>query len=208
MSIQLFHNDLSPPSRVVRILIKLLDLKVEETKISLIADEHLRPEFTSINPFHQVPTLIDGDFTLWERAILTYLVDRFAPGNSLYPSDLKARATIDRWLYWDIGTMYATLRPFIANGSIDSEADQLFKDKAKELDDSLAETKYVAGDTLTIADLSLGVTINFSVAIGIDLSGLSHINRWTKQLESDLKSDTWSRLVVQPNNALVWLYHI
>nr|AFD36886.1 glutathione S-transferase delta1 [Panonychus citri] len=207
MSIQLFHTSLSPPSRVARVLVKHLGLKVEEKEINLMAGEHLKPEFTSINPFHVVPTLVDGDFALWEsRAILTYLVGKLAPGNSLYPADLKARATINRWLYWDAGTLYATLSayyiPVFHGGSLVPEISEVFKNKVKDLDSSLEKTKYVAGDKLSVADLSIGVTINFASDLGIDLSNLSNVNRWIKQLESDLMADTWSSLVDQPNNAL------
>ncbi|XP_053202904.1 uncharacterized protein LOC128387685 [Panonychus citri] len=207
MSIKLYHNKLSGPARVIRIIIKLLNLDVDEIEINLSTGEHLKPEFISINPFHVVPTLVDGDFTLWEsRAILTYLVDKLAPGSLLYPADLKARATINRWLYWDAGTLYATLGayygPIFHGGSLVPEVAEAFKVKAKDLDIALEATKYIAGDSLTVADISIGVTITLASAVGIDLDNLTNVNRWLKQLENDLPQSVWFSLLVEPNKDL------
>lgn len=60
-----------------------------------------------MNPQHTVPTIVDEGFVLSEsRAIMTYLVDKYAPGNELYPRDLQKRAIINRLLYFDAGTLY------------------------------------------------------------------------------------------------------
>lgn len=59
------------------------------------------------SPFGKVPWLIDGNFSLGEsRAIAQYLVDSKAPGNSLYPTDLKSRALINSRLYYDATVIY------------------------------------------------------------------------------------------------------
>ena len=119
---------------------------------------------------------------------------------------MQTRATINRWLYWDAGTLFASLAahfgPIFRGGSPVPEAAELFKTKAKDLDKSLENTKYVAGDSLTLADLTISVNVTLATAVGIDLSNLTNVNRWIKQLESDLTSETWSSLVVEPANAL------
>jgi glutathione S-transferase len=44
----------------------------------------------------KVPVLEEGDFTLWESAaIVRYVLDTKAPGNTLYPADPKTRAKIN-----------------------------------------------------------------------------------------------------------------
>lgn len=45
-------------------------------------------------------------FYFFSRAIMQYLVDKYAKDNSLYPKDLKARALVDARLNFDCGTLW------------------------------------------------------------------------------------------------------
>lgn len=56
-----------------------------------------------------MPTLVDDDgaLVLWEsRAIMTYLCDRYATNDTLYPREVRARALVDQRLQFDLGTLY------------------------------------------------------------------------------------------------------
>ena len=85
-------------------------------------------------------------FALWEsRAIMKYLVDKVSPGHSLYPKDLKTRASIDRWLYFDIGSFGPVLHVLMKTAFLQQqplkEADVAsMDDKLKVLNDALAST--------------------------------------------------------------------
>ncbi|XP_025017891.1 glutathione S-transferase 1-like isoform X4 [Tetranychus urticae] len=177
MPVQLYHHKLSAPARVVRIVAKQIGLSLEEKEIDLLSGEHMKPEFLAINPFHCVPTLVHDGFALWER-----------------------------WLYWDSGTFFSSLKayymPAIPGKSFQPEAAELFKKNASALDESLKNTKYVAGDKLSVADISITVTVTLSTAIGIDTSELKNVQKWLKQVETDLKPSTWQTLVIDPANGL------
>ena len=63
------------------------------------------PDYQALNPNALVPTLQDGDFTLWEsNAIVRYVLARYAPG-PLYPSDLRERFDAERWMDWQQTTL-------------------------------------------------------------------------------------------------------
>lgn len=89
---QLYYHPNSTYSRRVRIaaIEKGIDLELVPVAMEKLA--HRRREYLSINPMGRVPTLVDGDFKLYESsAILEYLEERF-PDTALLPADREARA--------------------------------------------------------------------------------------------------------------------
>lgn len=113
-SLKFYHGVGSPVSRACLMLIRQLNLTVEVKLINMPAGEHLKPEYLKINPLHQLPALVDGDFVLTEsRAILAYLVNKFKPGSSLYPTEPKARAVVDQRLYYDATTVYSSVAQIV-----------------------------------------------------------------------------------------------
>ena len=70
-----------------------------------------RPDYLALNPNGRVPTLIDGDFVIWEsNACVQYLASGHAAG-SWYPDDLQARARAVQWMDWSLGTLAPTHVP-------------------------------------------------------------------------------------------------
>jgi glutathione S-transferase len=66
------------------------------------------PDYRAMNPNGRVPTLVDGDYVLWEsNSVLRYLCMKHggAKGLSLYLADPGARASVDRWLDWQLSTL-------------------------------------------------------------------------------------------------------
>jgi len=100
MSLKLYYEPTSPPSRAVQILIDLLQIPHEKIRISFKNKDHKSPEYLAINPLGEVPCILEADgFALWEsEAIMKYLVNsRKQGGDSLYPGDPKARAMVDKY---------------------------------------------------------------------------------------------------------------
>lgn len=107
----LYHSPVSPHSRGALWVIRCLGLDVDVRHIDLATREQLSPAFRAINPQHCLPTLVDGDFVLWEaRAIGAYLVNSRQPGSALYPADARRRAVVDQRLYFDVATLYKRAR--------------------------------------------------------------------------------------------------
>src|SRR6185436_9975580 len=99
---KLYYNPLSLNAR--RAWAPMLHLglqdQVELVLVDLGRGEHMTPAFLALNPNHKVPTLIDGDFVLWESiAIALYLAEK-TPGQTLWPATARERADVMRWIGW------------------------------------------------------------------------------------------------------------
>ena len=96
-----YGHDLSQPYRSVLIFCELSGIKYESKIVNLLVREQRSEEYTKINPFQEVPTIVHNGFNLWESpAILRYLAEVFDVDNQWYPKDLRIRARIDAYLHW------------------------------------------------------------------------------------------------------------
>ncbi|CAN4115460.1 unnamed protein product [Withania somnifera] len=102
MSLKVYVDRLSQPSRAILIFCKLNGIEFEEVHIDLSKGQHRSPEYQEVNPMKQVPSIVHGTFKLFEsHAILRYLASAF-PGvaDHWYPSDLQKRANVESVLDW------------------------------------------------------------------------------------------------------------
>ncbi|XP_059060042.1 glutathione S-transferase 1-1-like [Achroia grisella] len=190
MAIDLYYTPGSAPCRIVLLVAAALDIQLNLNLLNLPNGEHLKPNFLKLNPQHTVPTIVDGDFSLWEsRAISRYLVNKYAPGNTLYPEDPVTRAVIDQRLDFDLGTLYSRFGnlyyPQIFGGAPEDEA------LVKKLDEALLffntfleGHNYAAGSNLTLADLSLVATVSTIDAVGFSLKPYPNILKWFELIKS------------------------
>ncbi|KAL8244900.1 hypothetical protein R6Q59_011158 [Mikania micrantha] len=102
MTLKVYCDRMSQPSRAILIFCKMNGIDFEEITIDILKNQQHAPEYKAINPMSQVPTIVDGDFTLFEsHAILIYLCCKY-PGvaSHWYPSDLIERAKVHSVLDW------------------------------------------------------------------------------------------------------------
>lgn len=178
-----YYSPISPPCNTIRLVAKALGVQLNLKEVDLFKQEHLNPEFVKLNPQHTVPTLVDNGFVIWEsRAILVYLVEKYGKDDSLYPKDPQGRALINQRLYFDMGTLYKALGEYyyapLMNKKVGPEELKKSEEALGFLSTFLEGKTYVAGDRLTIADISLIASIaNFTV-LNLDLSKYPNIQRW------------------------------
>jgi glutathione S-transferase len=97
MALDFYHGHGSPFSWRVWLALEYKRIPYNLKVLSFQAGDTRKPEFVAINPRHQVPTIVDDGFVLWESmAILEYLDERFAAAPKLYPGDVRERARIRR----------------------------------------------------------------------------------------------------------------
>ena len=96
--IKLYGHEVSGNSYKVRLMLSLLRLEYEWIKVDLLKAEQKSPEFLALNPFGQVPLLVDGEVQLADaQAILVYLARQYG-GEQWLPLDALPMAQVIRWL--------------------------------------------------------------------------------------------------------------
>lgn len=101
MSLKLYVDRISQPSRALLIFCKANGIEFEEVTIDLSRGQHRSPEYAEINPMKLVPAIAHGDFTLFEsHAILVYLASAFPVADHWYPTDVQQRAKVHMVLDW------------------------------------------------------------------------------------------------------------
>ena len=80
--VELYWHPGSPCARAAELACVYADVAVDRKFIDLEKKDQLKPEFVAINPAHCVPTLRDGDLTIWEsRAIMQYVFNKYQPNS-------------------------------------------------------------------------------------------------------------------------------
>jgi glutathione S-transferase len=97
MALDFYHGHGSPYSWRVWLALEAKQVPYNLKVLSFQAGDTRKPEFVALNPRHQVPTIVDDGFALWESTvILEYLDERFTSAAKLFPGDAKARARVRR----------------------------------------------------------------------------------------------------------------
>lgn len=129
------------------------------------------PQFLALNPNAMVPVIQDEDFTLWEsNTIIRYLATRHQAW-ALYPTQPRARAGVDQWIDWQASDLnrswsYAFMSR-VRHSPAHQDPDALAAGCAewarhmRILEGRLATTRaYVAGETFSLADIPIGLSVN------------------------------------------------
>jgi glutathione S-transferase len=201
---KLYNAGLSPNALRVRAVIFELGLEVEIIDVNLGDATEKVETLIPYNPNTKVPTLVDGDFVLWEsRAINGYLAG-LKPEARLYPEGPRRRAIVDQWSYWHA----VHLGPAMQRVAFERYQKQKFgKGEPDEtaiepqlremtqflgvLDGNLADKDWVAGD-LSIADFAIATTFMYREPAGISLAAIPNVATWIERLEA---RPSWQRAV-------------
>jgi glutathione S-transferase len=150
------------------------------------------PEYLALNPNGLVPTISDDGFVLWEsNAIVRYLAARHGPG-TLWPEDLRERADAERWMDWQLGTLWANMRPVFLGlvrtppEERDEASIEAFRRKTVEtwsiLEAHLSDRDYVTGSSFTMADIPLGASIYRWFQLDVEKPPTPNLEAWHARL--------------------------
>ena len=160
------------------------------TKINIGNDEQFKPDFIKISPFSKIPVIIDHDSneSIFESgAILIYLAEK---SGKLYNKD--ERLKINQWLMAQMGT----IGPMIGQhhqfhhynpGKSQFGEERYFKIAKRlyqELDNRLRDSKFLAGENYTIADIATWPWIARHEWHDIGLKSYINLSRWYQEISN------------------------
>jgi glutathione S-transferase len=200
-AVRLYYHPISTCSRRVLMTAHRLGIKLDLVLVDLAKGEQNAPEFLKLNPNHRVPVLEHDGFVLWESyAIMQYLADT-AADQTLYPIAPRARADVNRWLFWcgqnfmpGVGILNweNSIKALIGIGPPDpaeiARGVLLISDAGKVLDDHLADSEWICKSGLSLADLAIAAPLADQGRSKYPLSDLVNLQRWFKQVQS---LDAW-----------------
>lgn len=139
-----------------------------------------------------VPTIVDGDFMLWEsKAILMYLAKKYGRDGSFYPKCRETRALIHQRLLFDSTDFYARVcdvisiafspEPYLTQQHIEGLEKAL-----RVMETFLEGREYFVGDSLTIADFAFCASVTTLTNFDFDISSFPNVSAWyekTKEME-------------------------
>ena len=160
--------------------------------VDTLKGETRTAEFLKLNSAGQVPTveLDDGRTLAQSNAIIRYL----ARGSDLIPADAYATGKMDEWLFWE---QYSH-EPYVAvcrfqmfylkKPASDLDAEKVKRGYAAltRMEQQLAITPFLVGDSVTLADISLLAYTRLAHEGGFDLDGYAAVRRWIGAAEKSL----------------------
>ena len=182
--IELFTAD-TPNGKKIGIMLEEIDWNYKVTKVNIFKDEQFKPEFRKISPFSKIPVIVDHknnkEAVFESGAILMYLGEK---SNQFY--DLEDRNNINQWLMAQmglIGPMIGQHHQFhhFNPGKSKFGEERYFKIAKKlyeDLDKRLSISKFLAGESYTIADIATWPWIARHEWHDIGLKNFKNLTKW------------------------------
>ncbi|MEF1309932.1 glutathione S-transferase [Vibrio mytili] len=188
--IKLYWHPLSGHAHRAHMLLSMLELDFELITVDLPGGEHQQPEFLTLNPFGQIPVLVDGETVISDsNAILVYLATVYDKELTWLPESPQMRAYIEQFLSLAAHRLAGSIAKLRAanlfNRSIDSaplsrEAYKLLT----QVEHYQSNRQWLVGTGPTIADLALYSYIKVAPEGGISLADYPSLQAWLKRVEA------------------------
>ena len=186
--IELFSAD-TPNGKKIGIMLEEIKFEYKVTKVNLLEGEQFNPEFRKISPFSKIPVILDhsnNKEAIFESgAILIYLGEK---SNKFY--ETEDRLKINQWLMAQMGYV----GPIIGQhhqfhhynpGKSKFGEERYFKITKsiyQDLDDRLQQSKYLAGEKYSIADIATWPWIARHEWHDIGLKNYKNLTRWYMEI--------------------------
>ncbi len=175
------------------------DAEYDAWPVRIFDGEQFSSGFVAINPNSKIPALMDYSgaepVRVFESGtILLHLAEKF---DAFLPTDAATRTETLNWLFWNMGSApflgggfghFYTYAPEPMQYPIDRYTMEV-KRLLDVLDRRLAETRYLAGDAYTIADIAnwpwygaLALGRLYDAAEFLQVDAYENVQRWAREI--------------------------
>lgn len=168
------------------------------------------PEYLALNPNCLVPTLRDGDLTVWEsHAVVRYLSAEYGSG-LLFPMEARDRAVADQWTDWTattfqpawIGLFWAKVRTPTdrQDAAAIARALEATNRCLAIMEQRLKDAPYLGGSQFNYADIVAGVAMYRWSTMAVERPSLPALEAWHARLN---ERTAFRKAVAVPYDELV-----
>ena len=196
---KLLETRMAPNPRRVRIFLAEKGIQVPTEELDLMKGELQSESFTKLNALQRVPVLqLDDGTAISESMAICRYFEELHPEPPLFGTGALGKAIVEMWQRrMELGFMSAVtsafrhLHPAMAEREVPQVAawGEANKPRALEmlriLDEQLADNRFVAGDSYSVADITALVTVDFMKPARVQRpEGLANLDRWHKEVAS------------------------
>lgn len=200
--LKIYANLVSSPCRRVLYVANYLELDYELIELEFRSPEMRGPEYRQIHPLGKVPALEDGDFRLFESgAMCKYLCRKV--DSPLFPQEIHEQAIMLQWEDFCLAHVGLAMGKVMFNRTVVQKYgiapdERSIADGLKWLrrylplvERQLSKGRYLCGDQLTLADMSLLATLDAAEDSGVELTPYEALTRWRYHLQGQ---DFWVKV--------------
>jgi glutathione S-transferase len=190
---KLYDRRQAPNPRRTRIFLAEKGITVPTEQVDIIAKQHKTPEYAAINPLQRMPALVldDGTVITESIAICRYF-EVLQPEPPLFGVGAKEIALVEMWnrrvelgLFFPVAQVFRHTHPAMKELEVPQVPDWAEANKPRiieflhVLDGELKNTRFIAGDRYTVADITALCAVDFMkparVAVPDDCT---NVKRW------------------------------
>jgi GSH-dependent disulfide-bond oxidoreductase len=180
----------TPNGHKIHIMLEETGLPYRVHPVNIGAGDQFKPEFLKISPNNKMPAMIDSDgpdgkpISMFESgAMLIYLASK---SGKFLPEDMRERWSVLQWLMFQMGSVgpmlgqahhflvYAPEKIPYAMQRYAKEANRLYG----VLDRRLAESKFIACNEYSIADIAIMPWLRSYKNQGVEMEDYPDVKRW------------------------------
>ncbi len=194
---KLYDFGKAPNPRRVRVFLAEKGLSVPTEQVDLGAMQHKSDAFSAINPLQRLPVLIleDGTIIAESIAICRYF-EALHPEPALFGKGAKEQALVEMWqrriefnLLGTVASVFRHLHPAMKEMEVPQVAAWGEANKPRVidflglLDRELGGRRFAAGDTLSVADITGMIAIDFMKPAKLSVPAeMANVLHWHKEL--------------------------